>query len=295
MGGSPRDAPIPITAAVSAHDRSLKIFEKSINFFIYRLKEDCLTVEKLNCPNCGAPLPALRSGQTVSLCVYCSTALRIMPAADTQLAVMRAPEMTPDIITEVKDLLIAGVSTNRPVALICQRAGLSPAEARSVIRVLRKSIPYRPPLNQVGLLLLSVLIAISVGGVVFGAKLLLAGSWVDGGSIFLMALIFAGLNWSSMGESLMTTLLIQFGNPARATVLKSWEIKSVTASNDAGKLVRLLLDVHPETGEAFQAETNCMVSLPALRKFQPGSNLNVRTHPRFGKRVIVFGPAADEE
>lgn len=72
-----------------------------------------------NCPNCAAPLQ-VREGQTVALCLYCGSSLKLEPDGIMPHAI-EPRELTPDVRQHINQLLLDGRRTEA-MALYMQHA-----------------------------------------------------------------------------------------------------------------------------------------------------------------------------
>lgn len=63
----------------------------------------------------------------------------------------------------------------------------------------------------------------------------------------------------------------------------------VQVYNGTGELMRLTLEVRPPQDIPFRAQTNAIVSLASMAKYQPGAAVTVRYDPQDPRRVTVEG------
>jgi hypothetical protein len=254
-----------------------------------------MSIESLNCPQCGAPLN-LKAGQTLAACGYCNSSLRISPAAGMLAGappvVSRATEIDPAVVDEVKQRLVLGLTTDA-VEYYAKKARVSEEDARVAVAAMKETIGYAPPLSNLGILMFVGTVFISLLGV-FGGIWLIAGDLgLFGLILILAALAFAVLNGLALSRGLPAYLLERRGTAAKAKILKMWLINTMMVPGTAGKvkLVRMLLDVAPPQGTAFQAEANCMVKESSEPNFSVGCTIEVKFDVR--KRVVVTGPKAE--
>jgi hypothetical protein len=233
-----------------------------------------MTITSLNCPSCGAPV-AWQAGITVSACVYCNSSLRISGGENAEPIAAQMKEVSTATIDEVKRLLIAG-APDKAVNFYSKQAGIEYIEASRAVSAIRKTIGYKPPLNQKGIFMVYGLALISLCGLVGGVILLVKGLIGWGILLIVLAILFAGVNQYALGESVQAYLLLRRGIPARAMILKTWTIKPVTVGGVKGILMRLLLEAYPDQEMSFQAEANCLVSQANEGKFREKSFVEIR-------------------
>lgn len=76
----------------------------------------------------------------------------------------------------------------------------------------------------------------------------------------------------------------RLGVSAKATVLKIWDT-GITVNNNP--VVGFLLEVVPEEGPPYQAETKAIISRLDIPQIQPGAVLPVKYDPENPKRVAL--------
>ncbi len=96
--------------------------------------------KSLNCPNCAAPLQ-VRELQTVALCVYCGSSIKL-DAAGVAPQPIEQRELTPEVLSQVNQLLLDGRRAEA-VTLYQQQAGVTGAEAREAIDNLATQLTRR--------------------------------------------------------------------------------------------------------------------------------------------------------
>lgn len=74
------------------------------------------------------------------------------------------------------------------------------------------------------------------------------------------------------------------GVTAEAAILKVWDT-GMTVNDDP--VVGLLLEVRPESAEAYQAETKALISRIDVPQFQPGQVIPVVYDPNDPKQVAI--------
>ncbi|MFN7976072.1 MAG: hypothetical protein U0166_27685 [Acidobacteriota bacterium] len=78
--------------------------------------------------------------------------------------------------------------------------------------------------------------------------------------------------------------LAAHGEEAEARVLEIWDT-GVTVNNDP--VVGMLVEVHPNGGDAFQTRTKCLVPRLQVSMVQPGNAIPVRFDPADHTRVSL--------
>ncbi len=72
-------------------------------------------------------------------------------------------------------------------------------------------------------------------------------------------------------------LILANGQVAQATILK---IQDTGATVNQNPVVRLILEVHPSSGDSFQAETERTISRLEIPQIQPGKVISVKFDPQ---------------
>jgi hypothetical protein len=247
-------------------------------------------VESLHCTNCGAPL-RLTVGQTLVACAFCNSTLRVAAGGIGQPAVSRMEAVPPEVVDEVKRLLVLG-NLPKAVAYYAQATGLTEAEATTAVRSLQGTLGYAPPLNWFGMVLLVVHSLIGAAGLVLGWQQIAAGRGLLGIVLLVVGVGWAGLNWLVLGRGLRSFWLTYRGTPAEATILQRWTIRTVKAQGEPQPvaLVRFLLQVRPPGRPPFEAEANGLVRERSQPRLQPGCAVRVRLDPAAGGKLVLLGP-----
>jgi hypothetical protein len=234
----------------------------------------------INCPKCAAPVHP-RAGQSLVLCLYCGSALRLQPAAAETPSVER--EVPPEALNELKQLMLAG---RREDALRLAQAltGGAPEDATSVIGNLSQQITLstvrRQTLTPAGLLM----VALSAALLALGAAGLALGRLHP---LLALALIaFAVFELSFFGPALAKTVRFLGARVAPATVLRNVPIGQAPLGGRPVHIMRLLLEVRPAGEPAFQAELMVPVREQSLHKAQAGASFEVRYQPDRPEEVV---------
>jgi hypothetical protein len=247
-------------------------------------------VESLHCANCGAPLN-LRTGQTLAACGYCNSTLRVAPGGTAQPAVNRMAEVPPEVVDEVKRLLVLG---NQPKAVeyYAKQTGLTEAEATPAVEALRRTVGYAPPLNWLGIGLLILYTLIGGAAAVFGITQFGAGRGLLGAVLIFIGLSWILINWLALGRGLRAFWLTHRGTPAEAVILKRWTIKTLKAPREPQpvELVRFLLEVRPAGRAPYETEANGMVRHQSVSRTQPGCRMKLQYDPNDPTKVVLIGP-----
>jgi len=247
------------------------------------------TVESLDCPNCGAPLPR-QSMQTLAACMYCNSTIRITPGAAP--VATRAVEVPPTVIDEVKRLLL--VSQHAPaVAYYAKEAQVSAEAAELAVKGIEQNMAYYPPLRVLGGLLLGGLALLGVAAVVGGLLLFPRNRAEIGLILLVLGIVFAGANVWVLLRGLPGLVLSLRGRPAAAQVLKTWLIRTDQVQGQPVELTRMLMEVRPAGGRPYQAEANVYIRTVHKPKFAVGSVIAVKYDPQMPARVVVEGPGRE--
>lgn len=246
-----------------------------------------MLIEPLSCPNCGAPLP-WKPGQSMAVCVYCNSNLRISAETGKTIAIEKAAEITPEMIEEVKRLLAAGTKS-KAVTYYSQQAGIGELEAYPIVSGIQLAAMYNPPMSMRGVVMLAAFLLISLAGVIGGVVLIINGSLGFGIPVAVIAGLFGLVNWLSMGLNLKATRIYYWGHPAKAVILNRWHVMDTKAGKYPGSLFRLFIEVKPEGLAAYKAETTCLVGEKSLSKFQVGGIIRVKFDAKDKQKVVVVG------
>lgn len=246
-----------------------------------------VNIESLHCPNCGAPLP-VRPGQTLAACVYCNSTVRLTPGAAPTAT--RAVEVPPEVIDEVKRMLLTGQRLQ--AAEYYAKAAQVPSDAAQVaVDAIERNMAYYPPLRGWGVALLAALDLIGMAGLLMGMGLLVQSNWVLGGLLAAVAALFMAGNTLVLARGLPGFLLGLNGRPATARVLKTWLIRTDHVQGKPVELQRLLLEVQPPGGgRPYQTEANILVREARKPSFAVGKTIEIKFDPQTPHRVVVMGP-----
>jgi hypothetical protein len=218
--------------------------------------------KSLNCPNCAAPLQ-VRELQTVALCVYCGSSIKL-DAAGVAPQPIEQRELTPEVLSQVNQLLLDGRRAEA-VTLYQQQAGVTGAEAREAIdnlatQLTRRTLVFQP-ITNLGLFLFAAFTVIGLGALVWG---LTNSSWL---------IILLGAGWLIMRWRYET------GQVASARVQKMVRLGDITVRGQPVSAVRLWLEVRPAGQPDFQMERNVILRRSSLEQISTGSLLEVRCQP----------------
>jgi hypothetical protein len=258
------------------------------------LKEPSNMVLSLDCPQCGAPLP-LQAAQTLAACVYSNATVHIGPAAapgrmQAPPVAVRAVEVRPEVIDEVKRMLLLGQHV-LAAEYYSRQARVSTAVAEIAVRGIEQNMAYLPPLTAVGVAVLVGLEGVSSAALVGGVALMNNAQYLLGIGLVLVGLLLTLGSTLVLMKGLPGFILAQRGKPATAQILKRWVIRTNQVKGVPVELTRLLLEVRPaERGAApYQAEANCFVTEPSKPKFTVGSLIQVKYSPSDRGRLVVTG------
>ena len=247
-------------------------------------------VQSLHCSNCGAPL-RVSPNQTLAACLYCNSTLRVAPQGTTQPVVSRMEAVPPEVVDEVKRLLVLG---NQPAAVTyyAKETGLSEDEAGAAVAAIKRTVGYAPPLTWVGVAMLVGFTALGGAAVGLGVMQLAAGRGVVGVVAIVLGGLWTLVNWVALGRGIQGFWLVQRGVPAEATIPKRWTIKTIKGPTEPRpvELVRFLLEVRPKGRGPYQAEANGMVRERSYERTQPGCELRLRYDPQDPTKVVLLGP-----
>jgi xanthosine utilization system XapX-like protein len=257
-----------------------------------------MQLESLNCPNCGGPL-RVEPQQTLSLCLYCNTSIRITRADPAQNPAPPALSLQSvananvvEVVTKVKQLLLDGRRAEA-ITLYRERADVSAQEAEGAVNGLYNTLAFGilggQPLSPLGWLYLGLAVVIGILGVLWGLRLITAGSTLSGVAVIALAVGFAALNLAVFGRGIPASILVLFGQPAEATVLKVSRIGEMKGWSQ-GYLARLWLEMRPGIGAAYRVEINGAISPASFAKLHPGAVIAVRCSAGDPKRVIPEMP-----
>jgi hypothetical protein len=243
----------------------------------------------LDCPNCGAPL-ALVQQQSIAICVYCNSSVQISIIQDSPPNITKIPEISPEVIDEVKRLIIMG-SSIKAAEYYAKQSGLSQNEANTAINAIKKTTGYSPALNPSGILKIIILGLISVLLIIGGVFLALNAYKTTGILAVSVGFIFAYMNWYAFQSSLRAYFLYKNGIETDAKILKRWDIKTYKANSNRPEalLIRMLLEVNKENQITYLTEANCVLVDKSNSKFQPGLIVKVKYNKKDPKKVVISG------
>jgi hypothetical protein len=248
-----------------------------------------MTTYSLDCPNCGAPL-ALLQYQSIAICVYCNSSVQILIKQDAPPVITKIPEISPEVVDEVKRLIIMGSAT-KAVEYYTKQSGLRLKEAYMAINAIKKTTGYNPPLNPSGIFRFALLELFSVLLIVAGICLIINTYNTTGILAVLIGLIFAYMNWYAFKSSLKAYFLYKNGIETNAKILKRWDIKTykATSKRPEAVLIRMLLEVNKENQISYLTEVNCLVGEKSGSKCQQGSIIQVKYNKKNYKKVVFTG------
>jgi len=240
-------------------------------------------VESLDCPNCGAPLD-VKPGQEFTVCQYCDSSIRIHMDMDENDKAVPRTEVSAEIMNKVKELVLSG-KRDEAVEMYSHEANISKEEALKAIGVIYERITTRilldRPLRGLGVLFTIIFLAVFF---VSGYELFFAGVDSTILTIILWVLfIFSALSILSVSRTIITTIKYFSGKWTEARILKFARIgekKNIT-------IFRLLLEVMPNSGERFQAQTNLPVRNTSVNLITEGNVLMVKYLPNDKTSVIA--------
>lgn len=252
-----------------------------------------IKLQTLSCPNCTAPLHP-QEKQTLVACLYCNSTVRLSYTGQSQPAAATLPHISPDVVDEVKRLLILGLRV-QAMAYYAQEARISEGDAAAAIATIHQSIAYAPPLSNAGFLIFVGLELISLIGL--GAALIFF--WRDafyvGISLSVVAMVISLLNFLAFSRGLPGWWLTLRGQSAQAVIEKVWPIRSFAVRGQNAYLQRFLLEIHSPQQTSYQAEANGFVSDQSQPQFRPGSRLNIKISPDNPRHIVIIGPASLNE
>ena len=236
-------------------------------------------MKSLNCPNCAAPL-SVREQQTMALCVYCGSSIRL-DAGNASPQALELRELTPEVLSQVNQLLLDGKRA-AAIELYRQQANMTNAEASEAIDNLAKQMTSRTisrqPVSNMGILMLMAFSAIGLGAVWWGVT---HDSW-------LVALLGGGwalLQWVVFFPGLKARWFYETGQVAAASVKKLVHLGDVTVRGKPAAAVRLWLEVRPANQAPFQVERNMMMWRYSFEQLAPGVLIEVRCKPDRGEAI----------
>ena len=240
-----------------------------------------MTAVGINCPNCGAPL-RLVGKPDLALCLYCNSAIRIQVEAEDAIA--RVESVIPaEVMDEVKHLLLAG-RREEALRIYQEKTGTSLTDAQQAIQEAVQRVSYsiirRQQLTRRGVFLTIFWILLLLFGVYtifFVKEYILAGILLAG---------MAGFQLFIFAPSIRMTLRFLKARRAQATARWLAPIGVVAMRKMQVHTFLVLLDVHPEGREPFQAEILLPVRDENLSKMQPGVGMQVKYLPNDLSQVI---------
>ncbi len=244
-----------------------------------------MKLEALTCPNCGAPLH-IQANQDLALCVYCDTTIRITYSDEDKVSLASQNTLKPQDAGQIKSLLLDG-KREQAIEAYQRATHVTEAEAQKAIDALARDAAFKvifsQRLNLVGILMLCgymTLLGLSVW-----ARLNEIIS-INISRIVVILILFLA---APLVRGLGITLRYLAARSAVATVLKYAQI------GKAGKAYafRLLVNIQPQDGAAFQTEMNVAVGEKRISKVQNGLRINVKYLPNQPDSVLYEGAIAE--
>ncbi len=228
-------------------------------------------LESIDCPNCGAPLPAdLKSG--VTACLYCNSSIRVT-LDDEQTNVTVEKTLDEKELAEVKRLLLAG-QRSAAVEHYRQSTGADEEEAAEIVDGIASQLTAYTARGQqltgLGWVLVAAWSILLVGAVVFG---------ITGNIHPLLALVmiaFGGINLNYFIPSIRTTLQFARAPIASAVTLKLAPIGVMPLRKENIHTFRAWLEVQPKDEPPFRAEMIIPVREANLSRAVPGTEIYVK-------------------
>jgi hypothetical protein len=235
--------------------------------------------KSLNCPNCAAPLQ-VREQQTVALCVYCGSSIKI-DASGVAPQPIEQRTLTPEILGQVNQLLLNGRRAEA-LALYQQQAGVTGIEAREALDNLGTQLTRRTlglqPITNLGIFIFAAFTIIGLGALIWG---LTNSSW-------LIALLGSGWliwHWLIFLPATIMRWRYETGQVAPARVQKMVQLGDITVRGQPVSAVRLWLEVRPTSRPTFQMERNVILRQSSLEQLRSGSTIEVRCRPDRGDAI----------
>ena len=240
-------------------------------------------VESLDCPNCGAPLD-VKPGQEITVCLYCDSSIRIRMEGEEAANPVPRTEVSADIMNKVKELVLSG-KRDEAVELYSHEANISKEEAAKAVRVIYERIETRilldRPLSTAGAMFSMILLTLFFVSGYYGIIADIDSSFLN--ILAWILFIFSGLSLLSVSRTIITTIKYLPGKWTAARILKFAKIgerKNII-------IFRLLLEVMPENGEHFQAQTNLPVRKNSINLIETGREISVKYLPNDRSSVIA--------
>jgi hypothetical protein len=224
----------------------------------------------------------VRERQTVALCVYCGSSLKIEadgvkpPPSDRR-------GLTPEVFSEINQLLLDGRRAEA-TAIYIQHADVTPAEAREAIdnlaaQLTRRTL-LRQPISNRGIGIVVLFNAIGLGALLWG---LAQNSW-------LVGMLGAGWilwQWLAFLPAMRVRWQYETGQAAPARVQKMVRLGEMTVRGQPVSAVRLWLEVRPDDQPIFQVERNVILRRESLDRLSAGSVIAVRCQPDRNEAIPV--------
>ena len=229
-------------------------------------------IEALTCPNCGAPLD-LKPGDEITFCLYCNSTVHIGKHEVTGAQVATHTEISPELISEVKQLVLSG-KKEEAIEKYQKAANVGKPEAEKFVDFLLNRLTniliLNRPLSAKGylfcLLFLIIFIATFYALISGAAKdtLLKTICWI--------LLIVSAFNLLSLNRAIITTIKYLPVKWTKATIMKFEFLNQKKKFS----FFKVLLDVKTPDGQSFQSETNIMIKNENVSKLQEGKLIDVK-------------------
>ena len=100
--------------------------------------------------------------------------------------------------------------------------------------------------------------------------------------------VFGSVFWYAFRPQAKARKLMETGLPAQAKIL---EVRDTGVTiNEINPMIKLFLEVQPQEGEPYQAETRLLINRTQIPQFQPGMTIPVMIDPEDREQVAVGRP-----
>lgn len=244
----------------------------------------------LNCPNCGAPLQ-IQQQQTQTVCLYCSSTLRLQTSAAVPQARVETT-LTAEDMEQLKQLLLSG-QRDEAARWYQQQSGVSLTDTQEMLDDLVRQISLktilRQPLSTFGMVLVVVCSVAVVIVTVAGVRGLLH-PWIALGVVG-----YALIQLKILAPALLKTLKFWPAKIAPARVIRFAPIGSTQFRGTEVHTFKVLVEVQPYQNHPFEAEMYMPVRAKNLSRFHKDTVFQVKYLASNPPQLIFHQTAEDDD
>lgn len=244
-----------------------------------------MQIQALACPNCGGPLPLHQNKNSLMVCVYCDSVIRIADTSNQSAPHISVEKtISPDDSEHLKQLVISG-EFETAIQLYQTATGSSPEDAEQAINSIMRQFSIgmlsRLPLSPMGwgfVVLYSVVLVAMI--IFFAQDTLPRVITVFGG-------IFAAFNLLVVSFRLPLSLKYLRAPRAQATILHYVPLGELKVGRTPVLMFKAHVEVRPTHAGSFQGEFVLPVRKKSRDHLYPGTQIWVK-YLAHDRQQIIF-------